>query len=208
MSRLGETRAIGALFGLAVGLAVAVAPAHATHILLGPGDSGIAAIGEPIVIFGVVDANDVPAPGGDFTHTYNFGFNIDPGPNGQGGVSATPNFLQIGSGAPIAGFDMFQGVVTGPGLPAGGVALIRDEAAQIPRINRIAVEFAAVDTGSATPYQLTITGSLLPGVLVGNYTGDIGVTPLPAAALVLLSALGGLFAVRRRQAATATAAAA
>ena len=54
-----------------------------------------------------------------------------------------------------------------------------------------------MDTGGETPYTLTIVGSLLTGVMIGNYTGNIGVTPLPGAALVLLSALCGLVAVRR-----------
>ena len=194
MARFPETRVVGVLLGLVMGLVVAAGstPAHAVHITLNPGDSGIASIGEPVVIFGVVERGDAP-PGGDFTHTYNFGFDV----SGPGGVSATPNFLQVGTDAPISGFDRFSGTVTGPGLPAGGVMLERDVAAQIPRINRIAANFAAMDTGSDTPYTLTIMGSLLPDVLIGNYTGNIGVTPLPGAALLFLSALGGLVVVRR-----------
>ena len=192
MRRFLGTRAIGVLFGLAAGLmAAGVMPAHATHVTLNPGDSGIVSIGEPVVIFGVVERGDVPA-GGDFTHTYDFGFDM----SGPGGVSVTPNFLEIGADI-LAGFDMFEGTVTGPGLPSGGLALIRDVDAQVPRINRIAADFAAVDTGGATPYTLTINGSLLPDVLVGNYTGNIAVTPLPGAALLFLSALGGLVVVRR-----------
>ena len=192
MPRFGSTRALGVLLGFATGFMalVATTPAHAVHITLMPGDSGIAGIGEPVVIFGVVERGDVP-PGGDFTHTYNFGFEV----SGPGSIAATPNFLEIG--APIAGFDEFNGRIEGPGLPAGGIELSRDGDAVIPRINRIAVDFAAMDTGGTTPYTLTIMGSLLPDVLIGNYTGNIGVTPLPGAALVLLSALGGLVAVRR-----------
>lgn len=197
MPRFAETRFIAAVIGLAAGLAVALGalPASAQLVVLNPGDSGIVRFGEPLVIFGVVQPSEVSAPGGSFTHTYNFGFDIDPPGSGDGAVSATPNFL-----APNIGFDMFAGNVMGPGLPAGGIDLIRDEAAQVPRINRIAVEFAATHTAddtNPTPYKLTISGSLLPGGTVGNYTGDINVTPLPGAVLVLLSALGGLVAVRR-----------
>ncbi|MDX1539898.1 MAG: hypothetical protein R3349_00705 [Geminicoccaceae bacterium] len=206
MPRFGETRFLAALFGLAAGLVVAVGaqPASAQLVVLDPGDSGTTAIGTPLVLFGETDRPTL-GDDGSFMHTFDFTVDLGGLPQGNAFVSVTPNVLPpdgINNDGMtfLAGFQTFMGEVTGPGGP---FSLVRDGPPELPRSNTIAAEFAAMD---GDMFTLTITGTLLDSVLGGNYTGNIGVTPLPGAALVLLSALGGLVAVRRfRQNAAPTA---
>ena len=224
------TRTIAARFGLAAGLATlaAAGPAAAVHIRVeatgfdGVGqvvpdpERGVTAdtppiveLFEPLTIFGSVIAEEGENGTRTFTHTYNFGFDTA----GPAGASATPNVLVV-DGSFQAGFDDFEGALTGPGID-GVLALERPAGdVQTPRINRIAADFAALDTtdgvvpGNPTPYTLTITGSLLPNATSGVYGGNVGVVPLPGAAVLFLTALGGLAFFRRRNGAGAQAAAA
>jgi hypothetical protein len=208
-------RITAAALGLAVGL-VALGhsgPASAFHIRLEatgadsvadvtrPVDpvTPIVEIGEPMNFFGEVERADV---GDDrmFTHRFNFGVNLPEGlEQGPGGVSAIPNYLTIG-GEFFAGFEELGGVLTGPNLD-GEIELERHGEPLRPRRQHLELNFAAIDTGGATPYQLTITGELLAdaGVLIGNYTGNIAVIPLPGALILFLTALGGLAIFRYRR---------
>jgi hypothetical protein len=208
-------RITAAALGLAVGL-VALGqsgPASAFHIRLEatgadsdalvtrpvPAVPAIVEIGEPMNFFGEVEREDLGADR-RFTHRFNFGVGLPAGlDQGPGGVSAVPNFLQIG-GDFFAGFEEFEGLLTGPNLGAG-VPLERPLDPTLPREQRINVTFAAVDTAGATPYTVTITGQLLADAttLIGNYTGNIAVIPLPGALILFLTALGGLVIFRYRR---------
>jgi hypothetical protein len=209
-------RITAAALGLAVGL-VALGqsgPASAFHIRLEatgpdadavvtrpvPPATPIVQIGEPMNLFGEVERADVGADRA-FTHQFNFGVSLPEGlDQGPGGVSAIPNYLTIG-GDFFAGFEEFEGVLTGPGLPTEGIELDRHGDTLIPRRQHLELNFAAIDTGGTTPYQLTITGELLAdaSVLIGNYTGNIAVIPLPGALILFLTALGGLAIFRYRR---------
>lgn len=210
-------RTTSTALGLAAGIAVFTVahPASAVHIRLdarGPDATAsvvepvppvpaILALGEPMNLFGEVKAEDLG--GGTFTHRYNFGVDLPAGVDGIGGASATPNILEF-AGNVTAGFEGFRGTVNWTGdpaddpLPPGGVELVRDETPVVPREQTIVASFAAIDTEGETPYRLTIAGELLSeeSVLIGNYTGNMAVVPLPGAALLFLTGLGGLFFAR------------
>ena len=98
-----------------------------------------------------------------------------------------------------AGFAEFEAFLTGPTI-TGQLDLTRmdplgdpDE----PRRQTIAASFAAIATGTTTPYTLTIFGRLFEGVSAANYSGNVAVVPLPGAAALFLTALGGLAFARR-----------
>ena len=209
------TRNLSTVLGLAAGLAIlaAAGPASAIHIELraegttGVGqvvpdpDEGVTAgtpavvdLGDPLILFGRIVNDPAPTPNVTFTHTYNFGFDAA----GPAGASATPNVLTVDSTVQ-AGFAEFEAFLTGPTI-TGQLDLTRmdplgdpDE----PRRQTLAARFAAIDTGGTTPYTLTVFGQLFLGASAGNYTGNIGVVPLPGAAALFLTALGGLAFARR-----------
>jgi len=197
------TRNLGTVLGLAAGLAILVAagPASAVHIELraegttGVGqvvpdpDEGVTAgtpaivdLGDPLILFGRIVNEPAPSPNVTFTHTYNFGFDA----TGPAGASATPNVLEV-AGSIQAGFAEFEAFLTGPTI-SGQLDLTRMDPATSPRRQTIAANFAAIDTGTTTPYTLTIFGRLFSGVTAANYTGNIGVVPLPGAAVLFLTA--------------------
>jgi hypothetical protein len=216
-------RITAAALGLAVGVSVLGyhGPASAAHILLrasGPDDTAsvidpvppepaISVIDEPLILFGDLRRE----LGSTFVHRFNFGVDLPADfAEAPGGVSAVANYLEIisdGTLIPTAGFERFEGVLTGPNLPAGGLVL--DAHGDVPGQQHLTIGFAAIDTGGATPYQLTITGDLLDvaTVAAGNYSGNISVVPLPGAIVLFLTALGGLaiFRFRRRSGDTAAA---
>jgi hypothetical protein len=214
-------RITAAALGLAIGLTALghSGPASATHIRLEahgaivdavvtiptPPVPPIAVIGDPLSFVGEIEREDTPDL--TFTHRYDFGVILPPGlAQGPGGVSATPNFLEL-RGEFQAGFAGFEGLLEWTGdpaespLPAGGIQLFRDAPPLTPRFQRISADFAAIDTGGATPYRLTITGMLLEGasVTIGGYVGNIAVIPLPGAIVLFLTALGGLAIFRFRR---------
>jgi hypothetical protein len=204
-------RITAAALGLAVGVTVLGyhGPASAAHILLrasGPDDTAsvidpvppepaIAVIGEPLILFGDLRRE----LGTSFVHRFDFGVDLPTDlAEAPGGVSAIANFLQV-AGDFTAGFQTFMGVLRGPNLPDEGILL--DAHGLVPGQQHLELMFAAIDTGGATPYQLTITGELLAAetVVAGNYTGNISVVPLPGALILFLTALGGLAIFRYRR---------
>ena len=229
-------RITAAALGLAIGLTALgyPGPASATHIRLEahganvdavvtiptPPIPPIAIIGDPLSFFGEVERVDTPDL--TFTHRFDFGVTLPPGPcaspggsvtQGPGGVSATPNLLEFG-GTFFAGFAGFEGLLEWTGdpaespLPPGGIQLFRDAPPLTPRFQRISAEFAGIDTGEATPYRLTVTGRLLEDatVAIGGYVGNIAVVPLPGAIVLFLTALGGLAIFRFRRSGSAASA--
>ena len=213
---LAATAVATALLGFAAGQAGAV---HITLEATGQGTTSspvqavitrgsspaIVTLDDPLILFGQV--TDDTRSGASFVHEYSFGFDTA----GPAGPSVTPNLLELVGGVVLAGFAEFEGLVFGPNLPSGGLALTREEPITSPRLRRIFADFDALDTAgdsNPTPYTLRVFGRLLAGVTVGNYSGNVGVVPLPAAGLLFLTALGSfalLRRYRRSSASTATA---
>jgi hypothetical protein len=165
---------------LVVGLAAGQAANAAVQLLSlsGPADSDSfaapLAAGDGGIVFGS------SGPGG---LSHSVGFTLAPGATTVS-ISATPNALPADTGTifDVAGlaFALFDSTMTSLGSGLTGATLT----------------VAGLAAGS---YSVVFTG-IAVGSLGGNYTGNVAVTPIPAAALLLAPALIGLAMVARRRA--------
>lgn len=132
----------------------------------------------------------VTGPGGtQFTHDFLFATD-NPLGGTTGGASATDNQLVV-SGFNVFDLTNLRYVLFEQGDP--------DPVDTTPPFVLSPGTVILSGLQAATTYIFRVKGEVVAGFSGGNYTGDIAIVPLPAAALLFGTALVGLAWIRRRQ---------